>query len=526
MVAYGVTRIAADGMQQLRNALFAYVTEGAVRQTSLRAFEQLMALDLSFHLNRQTGALSRTVERGSKAVGTVLSMSVLHVVPTAFEVVIVSALLAHQCGPAFSAVTLATIGFYSAFTFGVTQWRTHIRRAQNQAETRASHRFTDSLLNYESVHYFGAAAREAARYDEACRDYQRASLDTQLSLSLLNFGQSLIFSSGVSAALLLSANQVMAGTMTVGDVVMVHGLIFQLTLPLNILGSVYNMVRQATVDMNALTQLLQQKPAVTSVRGAPALSSPTRGRIEFDQVSFGYGGPEGPMLLQDVSFAVEPGQTCAIVGASGSGKSTLLRLLYRFYDVERGAVRIDGQDVRDVSLDSLRDAIGVIPQDVVLFNDSIADNLGYGRPGCSREEVEHAARLACLHEPISRMPSGYETLVGERGLKLSGGEKQRVAIGRALLKEAPVLLCDEATSAVDTVTEAQIFAALRAVTRESAQRQRTCIIIAHRLSTVVDADLIVVLRAGRVAECGTHAALLQQQGEYAQLWAAQRASEY
>ena len=347
------------------------------------------------------------------------------------------------------------------------------------------------------------------------------SLNTALSLSALNFGQSVIFSAGVSASLLLAANEVIAGRMSVGDMVMVHGLLFQLTMPLSILGSVYNMTRQATVDMNALMRLFGEVPAVCSSPSALPLPVPFRGRIELDGVRFGYSAER--LLLRDVSFAVEPGQTCAIVGASGSGKSTVLRLLYRFYDVHAGAVRVDGVDVRHVDLDSLRGAIAVIPQDVVLFNDTIEFNLRYGRPGASREEVEAAARDAQIHEAIERMPDGYQTLVGERGLKLSGGEKQRVAIGRAMLKDAPVLLCDEATSAVDTVTESEIFAALRSIAR-APNRQRTCIMIAHRLSTVVDADLIVVLRAGTVVETGTHAALLARGGEYAELWRMQASS--
>ena len=466
LLMYGATTACASGMTQLRNALFARVAEGALRRMARRTFTHLHKLELKFHLERQTGALTRVVERGTRAVGTLLSTSVLQVLPLAFEVSVVSALLAHNCGPAFASVTLGTLSLYAGFTFYVTRARTAVRRAQNAADSEASQRFTDSMLNFETVKYFDATKLEEARYDEALAKYEAAAITTQLTLAGLNFGQAAIFSTGLGLSMMLAANEVAAGRMSVGDVVMVQGLVFQLTLPLNILGTVYNQVRQASIDMAALAMLQRRQPLVSSPEGALPLVL-TDGRIEFNDVHFGYGvagdaapnceggsAPAEPAsLLNGVSFSVESGQTLAIVGRSGSGKSSILRLLYRFYDPDQGRISIDGQDIRHVELDSVRRALGVVPQDVVLFNESVGYNLRYGRPEASDEEVQQAARHARVHDAIMRMPSGYDTKVGERGLKLSGGEKQRIAIGRALLRDPPILLCDEATSAVDTVTE-------------------------------------------------------------------------
>jgi len=519
MLAYGGARISADGMTQLRNALFSAVTEGALRRMSRHTFGHLLQLELAFHLNRQTGALVRVVERGTRAVGTLLSTSVLHVLPTAFEVAVVSALLARSCGLAFSCTAVATLVLYASFTFVVTKWRTGIRKEQNRADNAASQHFADALLNYESIKYFDATQLEEQRYDKALATYEAAALRTQASLAWLNFGQSLIFSTGLSGCMLLATHEVLAGRMSIGDVVMVHGLLFQLTLPLGILGTVYNQVRQASIDVHSLTRLLREAPRITSAPGAPPLQL-TRGKIEFDDVCFGYTPSQ--RLLDRVSFTVEPGQTLAVVGGSGSGKSTLLRLLFRFYQPSSGAIRIDGQDVALVDIESLRAQLSVIPQDVVLFNESVRFNLAYGRPAASEEQLRLAARQARIHDSIMRMPDGYDTMVGERGLKLSGGEKQRMAIARALLNDAPILLCDEATSAVDTVTESEVFRELRAIAHQS-DRRKTCIMIAHRLSTVVDADMILVLRDGAVAEAGTHASLVSRDGEYAKLWAMQQA---
>lgn len=568
LLMYGATRVCADGMTQLRSALFARVAEGALRRMARRTFAHLHALELKFHLERQTGALTRVVERGTRAVGTLLSTSVLQVLPLAFEVSAVSGLLAYKCGPAFAGATLGTLCMYAGFTFYVTRARTAVRRAQNAADAEASQRFTDSMLNFETVKYFDATALEEKRYDEALAKYESAAITTQLTLAGLNFGQAAIFSSGLGVTMMLAANEVAAGNMSVGDVVMVQGLVFQLLLPLNILGTVYNQVRQASIDMAALNKLQQRQPTVASLDGAPELVL-KGGRIEFENVHFGYGEPAGAdagasadaradaketadgsavarHLLNGVSFVVEPGQTVAIVGRSGSGKSSLLRLLYRFYDPHVGRITIDGQDLREVDLDSVRRVLGMVPQDVVLFNETVRYNLRYGRPEATDAEVEQAARQASVHDAILRMPDGYDTRVGERGLKLSGGEKQRIAIGRALLRDPPILLCDEATSAVDTVTEAQIFSSLhsgRAAAASSARHRRplsapsqqqqqhqeqprTCLVIAHRLSTVVDADRILVMGAGEVIEAGTHAELVALGGEYAALWAMQQAQGY
>jgi len=440
---------------------------------------------------------------------------VLQVLPLAFEITIVSALLARHCGLKFAAVTIATLSIYASFTFVVVRMRTAIRKEQNAADASAAQRFIDSMINYETVKYFDATSHEERRYDEALAKYQVAATRTQLTLAGLNFGQNFVFSTGLAISMVLAVQEVASGRMGVGDMVMIHGLIFQLTMPLNILGMVYNQVRQATTDLQALLDLQVLSPAITDAPDALPLEI-SNGRIEFEDVHFEY--QEGNPLLRGISFAVEAGQTLALVGSSGSGKSSILRLLYRFYDPQRGSIRIDGQDVRAVQLDSLRRCLAVVPQDVVLFNETVSYNLSYGDPNVSREALIHYAKQAQIHDTIQRMPLGYDTIVGERGLKLSGGEKQRIAIARALRKRAPILLCDEATSAVDTVTEQEILRELRS----SAKSQQTCILIAHNLSTVAHADQILVLKHGQVVERGTHDELLSGRGEYFAMWNAQQ----
>jgi ATP-binding cassette subfamily B protein len=514
-LAYGALRLAGTGFTQLRDGIFARVGQRALRRMAIETFRHVHALGLRFHLGRRTGALNRIIDRGVKGVDVLLRYLLFSVVPMLLELVLVALILWAVFDAWYLAVVAATVAAYAWFTFRMTEWRVQVRARMNERDTDANQKAVDSLLNFETVKYFNAEEREAARYDESLKGYAAAATQTGESLAWLNAGQSAIITAGLVAVMAMAAKGVQAGALTVGDFVMVNAYMIQIMLPLGFLGSVYRDIRQGIVDMDAMFDLLERPAEVVDRPGAPPLAV-TRGRIEFRDVSFGYE-PERP-ILRGLDLVVEPGQTVAVVGPSGAGKSTIARLLFRFYDVTAGAVLIDGQDVREVTQASVRAQIGIVPQDTVLFNDTILYNIAYGRPEASREEVEAAARAAQIAGFVAGLPKGYETMVGERGLKLSGGEKQRVGIARTLLKNPPILVLDEATSALDTGTERDIQDSLRA-----AGRGRSVIVIAHRLSTVVDADRIVVLEAGRVAEEGTHAALLALGGRYAGMWVRQLA---
>ncbi|MBO9396005.1 ABC transporter ATP-binding protein/permease [Shimia sp. R9_2] len=516
-VAYGMARLMTNGFQQLRDAIFAKVAQRALRQLALETFEHIHRLSMRYHITRKTGGLSRIIERGVKGVEFLLRFLLFSIGPLVLELLMISAIFYWLFDARYLAVVGVTIAIYIWFTFKVTEWRVKLRREMNDQDTDANQKAIDSLLNFETVKYFGAEKREAARYDSAMAGYEQAALKTSYSLAFLNFGQSFLITSGLVIVMVLAAIGVQNGDLTVGDFVMVNAYMIQITMPLNFLGTVYREIRQALVDMGEMFDLLEQPSEVADKPDAKPLAIGA-GNIQLDNIAFGYE-QERP-ILKGVSLDVPGGQTVAIVGASGSGKSTIGRLLFRFYDVQGGALRIDGQDVRDVAQESLHDAIGVVPQDTVLFNDTIRYNIAYGRDGATEEEIIEAAKAAQIHDFIAALPEGYDTAVGERGLKLSGGEKQRVGIARTLLKNPPILLLDEATSALDTETEQGIKEALA-----RAGEGRTVITIAHRLSTIAEADRIVVLEQGEVIEQGTHAALLDKQGRYAQLWARQLADE-
>ncbi|MGP6085389.1 ABCB family ABC transporter ATP-binding protein/permease [Antarctobacter jejuensis] len=516
-IAYGMARLMTVGFQQLRDAIFAKVGQRALRTLALQTFTHIHRLSMRYHITRKTGGLSRIIERGVKGVEFLLRFLLFSIGPLMLELILVAAVLFFLFDVWYLVVVVGVIALYVAFTFKVTEWRVKLRREMNKQDTDANQKAIDSLLNFETVKYFGAEAREAARYDVAMQGYEKAAIKTATSLAMLNAGQSLIITSGLVAVMVMAAVGVQNGALTVGDFVMVNAYMIQITMPLNFLGTVYREIRQALVDMGEMFDLLEQPREVSDKPGAPGLAV-NGGTVSFDGVKFGYD-PTRP-ILKGIDVTVGAGESVALVGPSGSGKSTIGRLLFRFYDVDGGAVRIDGQDIRDVTQDSLHAAIGVVPQDTVLFNDTIRYNIAYGRDGATEADIVAAARAAQIHEFISSLPEGYETQVGERGLKLSGGEKQRVGIARTLLKDPPILLLDEATSALDTETEASIQEALR-----RAGEGRTVITIAHRLSTIADADRIVVLQDGEVVEQGTHDALLARQGRYAALWARQQADE-
>ena len=517
IVAYGVGRILMVALAQLRDAVFAKVGQNAVRELAVETFRHLHALSLRFHLERRTGGLSRVIERGTKGIDFLLRFSLFNIVPTIIELVLVCIILAYAFDIRYAAVTAVTVIVYMIFTFAVTEWRTRFRRQMNDLDTEANTKAVDSLLNYETVKYFGNEDHEARRFDRSMAGYEHAAVKTTTSLSLLNTGQTLIFTAGLAALMLMAAQGIADGILTVGAFVMVNAYLIQLYQPLNLLGTVYREIRQALIDMETMFDLLQVPPEIRDAAHAQPLAV-AGGELVFEHVGFFYDPDR--RILDDVSFRVPAGRTLAIVGPSGAGKSTISRILYRFYDIAEGCVRIDGQDIRDVTQASLRAAIGMVPQDTVLFNDTIRYNIRYGRPDASDAEVEAAARLAQIAGFIERLPKGYETRVGERGLKLSGGEKQRVAIARTILKNPPILLLDEATSALDTHTEKEIQAALKGISEN-----RTTLIIAHRLSTVIDADEILVLEQGRVMERGRHDDLLAKGGIYADMWNRQREAD-
>ncbi|XP_075960053.1 iron-sulfur clusters transporter ABCB7, mitochondrial [Anarhichas minor] len=513
LIGYGASRACAAFFNELRNTVFGKVAQSSIRRIAKNVFLHLHNLDLGFHLSRQTGALSKAIDRGTRGISFVLSALVFNLGPTVFEMGLVSAILYYKCGGQFAAVSLGTLSAYTLYTVLFTQWRTRFRIEMNKADNEAGNAAIDSLLNYETVKYFNNEKYEADKYDGYLKVYESSSLKTTTTLAMLNFGQSVIFSVGLTGIMVLASKGIAAGTMTVGDLVMVNGLLFQLSLPLNFLGTVYRETRQALIDMNTLFTLLNVDTKIKERNLAPPLAvTPQEATIRFEDVYFEY--LEGQKVLNGVSFEVPAGKKVAIVGGSGSGKSTIVRLLFRFYEPQRGNIYIAGQNIRDVSLDSLRKSLGVIPQDAVLFHNTIFYNLQYGNINATPEDVYQVARLAGIHDAILRMPHGYDTQVGERGLKLSGGEKQRVAIARAILKNPPVLLYDEATSSLDSITEENILTSMKEMVKD-----RTSVFIAHRLSTIVDADEIIVLSEGKVSERGNHHALLSTPGSlYADLW--------
>jgi ATP-binding cassette subfamily B protein len=509
IVGYGIVRVLSLAFGQLRDAVFAKVSQRAIRTVALNIFGHLHRLSLRFHLDRQTGGLSRSIERGTRGIQTLLSFTLFNVLPTLVEIAMVTVMLWWLLDATFALVTLGTVVLYIAYTIAVAQWRLKFRREMNDQDNTANTKAIDSLLNFETVKYFDNEAHEARRYDVALEQYEGAAVKAQTSLALLNIGQAAIIAAGLTAVMYLAAQGIVDGRLTIGDFVLANTYILQLYQPLGFFGFVYNEIKQSLVDMEKMFVLLGEAPDVADVEGAPTLTI-TDAVVRFEDVSFSYGERA---ILRGVDFEIPAGHKLAVVGASGAGKSTLGRLLFRFYDVSGGRITIDGQDLRSVQQASVRRAIGIVPQDTVLFNDSIEYNIRYGRPDASERDVIEAARMAELHDFIERLPKGYQTPVGERGLKLSGGEKQRVAIARTILKAPPILVLDEATSALDTTTERAIQKNLAEVSRG-----RTTLVIAHRLSTIVDADQIIVLDEGKVAERGGHEALLAKDGLYAKLW--------
>ena len=517
IVGYGLLRLLSTLFGELRDAVFAKVTQRAIRRVALRVFEHLHSLSLRFHLDRQTGGVSRDIERGTRGIGFLLNFTLFNILPTLLEIALVAAILFSKYNVWFAVITFVTLVVYVAFTLFITEWRMVVRRTMNDLDSKANTRAIDSLLNYETVKYFGNEQYEARRYDDNMQRWETAAVRNQTSLALLNAGQSVIVAIGITALMLLAADGVVKGTMTLGDLVLVNVFMLQLYMPLHFLGFVYREIRHALADMEKMFRLLHEHREIADAPDAAALQAGSA-EVSFEQVSFGYA-PDRQILF-DVNFVIPAGHTVAVVGASGAGKSTLSRLLFRFYDIGHGCIRINGQDIRNVTQASLRAAIGIVPQDTVLFNDTIYYNIAYGRPGATREEVIAAAQAAHIHYFIESLPQGYQSTVGERGLKLSGGEKQRVAIARAILKNPAILIFDEATSALDSKSEKAIQAELRAIAQN-----RTTLIIAHRLSTVVEANQILVMDKGGIVERGTHRELLAQNKLYAQMWNLQKQEE-
>jgi len=514
LIAYGALRLASSLFGELRDVIFAKVTQRAIRQVALKVFRHLHSLALRFHLERRTGGMSRDIERGSRGISFLLSFMVFNIIPTLLEILLVAGILLALYDWRFAVITVASLLLYIAFSLLVTEWRMKFRRNMNELDSKANTRAIDSLLNYETVKYFGNEEFEARRYDQDLEQWESAAVKNQTSLGVLNFGQAAIIGIGMTALMVLAAQGVVEGTLTLGDLVLINAYLLQLFIPLNFLGFVYREIKNSLADMEKMFNLLKQDPDIRDQPGAPPLVVGD-GTVSFDEVMFGYH-PQRP-ILKGISFVVPAGKKVAVVGPSGAGKSTLARLLFRFYDVNGGTIRINGQDIREVRQASVRAAIGIVPQDTVLFNDSIYYNIAYAKPDAPREEVIRAARLAHIHDFIESLPEGYDTMVGERGLKLSGGEKQRVAIARTILKNPRILVFDEATSALDSKSERAILAALREVAAN-----HTTLVIAHRLSTIVDADEILVLDGGQIVERGSHGTLLQQGGIYAALWRLQQ----
>ena len=518
LVGYGALRLMTSAFTELRELVFAKATQGAARTIALETFQHLHALSLRFHLARQTGGMTRDIERGVRGIESLISYSLYSIVPTLIEVALVLSILAVKFDAWFAWITLAALSFYIFFTVRITEWRTHFRKQANEFDSAAHTKAIDSLLNYETVKYFGNEAYEANRYDESLERLRKARLKSQTSLSLLNTGQQLIIAAALVAMLWRATQGVVEGRMTLGDLVMINAFMIQLYIPLNFLGVLYREIKQSLTDLDKMFVLMDREREVADVPNAADLNCEQGAHLKFESVSFAYESDRP--ILHNISFEIPSGKTVAVVGPSGSGKSTLARLMFRFYDVQQGRITINGQDIRQVTQHSVRKALGIVPQDTVLFNDTVAYNIGYGRTGSTQEEIETAAKAARIHDFIVSTPKGYATSVGERGLKLSGGEKQRVAIARTLLKNPPILVFDEATSALDSANERAIQAELA-----SAAQNKTTLVIAHRLSTVVDAHEILVMEAGHIIERGNHAHLLQLNGRYAQMWALQQNSE-
>jgi ABC-type transport system involved in Fe-S cluster assembly fused permease/ATPase subunit len=514
LVVYGMLRLSSSLFNELRDSVFARVRHGATRSVSFKALEHLHRLSLRFHLERKTGALSRDIERGTSSVSSLLNYMVFNLLPTLVEIIMIAGILLARYDIWFAVITFAAVIIYIIFTMKITEWRMKYRVTMNALDSRASSQAIDSLLNYETVKYFGNEAFELRRYDESLRGWESAAVKSQTSLSVLNFGQSAIIATGVTLIMILAARGVVVGTMTLGDLVLVNAFLLQLFIPLNFLGVVYSQLKHALADMQLMFHVLEREPEITDRPGARALADGAA-EVRFENVSFAYENDRP--ILHDVSFTIYPGRKVAVVGPSGAGKSTLARLLFRFYEVSAGRVVINGEDIREVTQESLRRAIGIVPQDTVLFNETLYYNIAYARPGAARADIEQAARLANIHEFIMSLPRDYDTVVGERGLKLSGGEKQRVAIARVILKNPKILVFDEATSSLDSHSEQLILDALRQVAAH-----HTTLAIAHRLSTIVDADHILVMEGGRIVEQGTHQSLLDRRGFYARLWTLQQ----